>query len=512
MSARNAEKGGKLDPTEGRDLAVLALRRQSEHNYVRDVLSDIAAAAKTPPEHISFALELAMGVMRHRLTLTRLIRELLTGSWQSLPPDIRHILLVGAYQLLYLDSIPDYAAINEARRPGPPQRLQRAEQGRSTASCGIAQRHIVERVGVGRIPSRPAGRSVPATTGATILDIDLLADRKQDLVGYLSIATSLPTEIVTRWIRNFGKEQAEQMCWASQWRPPVVLRPNSLKTDGPGLLRVLTEENIAAELDKTSDSVFVAGAGGITNWKAFENGLCQVQDVTAQQAVIAADPKPDQVVLDLAAGAGTKSTQAAERMKNRGLVLAHDVAAARLNRIASNAARLGISIVQVVLPDQLQTVLDEHEPNVILVDVPCSNSGVFARRPEAKYRHSPQSLASLKKQQIALLRSAMDMGVDCGRPHRLQHLQRRTRRGRAGDPGGPDGPVRVDSPGRPSLSAEFRRPDHQLARRRVRGGDRVNRQILMAGCIAESVGSARSGVVIPNPPRHAGKSITRRWG
>jgi 16S rRNA (cytosine967-C5)-methyltransferase len=412
MSVPKAEKGGRLDPTEGRDLAVLALRRESEQNYVRDVLSDIAGAARTAPEQVSFALELAMGVMRHRLTLTRLVRELLTGSWQSLPPDIRHVLLVGVYQLLYLDAVPDYAAINEAvgqaRRSGF-NALNKVVNG----VLRNAQRHIVERTTWSTdLPGRRALRS--SYDRATVLDIDLLADRGQDLVGYLSIATSLPTEIVTRWIRTFGKEQAEPMCWASQWRPPVVLRPNSLKTDGPGLLRALTQEDIAAELDKTSGAVFVVGAGGITHWKAFESGLCQVQDVTAQQAVIAADPKPDEIVFDLAAGAGTKSTQAAERMKNRGLVLAHDVSTARLNRIASNAARLGISIVQVVLPDQLQAVLDEHEPDVILVDVPCSNSGVFARRPEAKYRQNLRTLASLKNQQTAMLRSAMEMAADLG--------------------------------------------------------------------------------------------------
>ena len=236
----------------------------------------------------------------------------------------------------------------------------------------------------------------------------------EDLVGYLSIATSLPTEIVTRWIRTFGKEQAEQMCWASQWRPPVVLRPNRLKTDGEKLLAALKEESIEAELDKESDSVFVAGAGGITHWKAFRDGLCQVQDVTAQQAVIAAELRPGQIVLDLAAGAGTKSTQAAELLKNHGLVIAHDVATDRLDRIAANAARLGIEIIEIVRPEGLDAILADYDLDVILVDVPCSNTGVFARRPEAKYRQSPQSLASLKKQQIEILRRAMTLAAEAG--------------------------------------------------------------------------------------------------
>lgn len=412
MSVPNAEKGGRLDPTDGRDLAVLALRRQSERDYVRDTLNAAAAAAKTPPEHISLALELAMGVMRHRLTLARMVRDLLTGSWQALPADIRHILLLGTYQLMYLDTIPDYAAINEAVA-----QAKRSGFGTLGKVVNGVLRNVQRRI-VGRevwSDALPLRRAVRYEYGrACMLSIDLMVDRKEDLVGYLSIATSLPTEIITRWIHTFGKEQAEQMCWASQWRPPVVLRPNPLRTTGAKLLAALTAEGIPAELDTASDSVFTSSAGGITHWKAFLDGLCQVQDVTAQQAIIAAQPRPDQTILDLAAGAGTKSTQAAELMKNRGLVLAHDIATARLDRIAGNAARLGIQIIQVVSPDQFDAVLAEQKPDVILVDVPCSNTGVFARRPEAKYRHNPQSLTSLKKQQVSLLRRAMDLAVDSG--------------------------------------------------------------------------------------------------
>ncbi len=400
-----------MDPTNGRDLAVLALHRQSEHGYVRDTLNEIAADAKSPPERVSLALELAMGVMRHRLTLGRLVRHMLTGGWQTLPVDVRHILLVGAYQLLYLESVPEYAAVSEAVA-----QAKRAGHGRLAklvnAVLRSIQRHTVERTEWSA--TLPLRRAIRYEYGkAAVLDFDLLPDRQEDRVGYLSIATSLPTEIVTRWLRAFGKEQTEPMGWASQWRPPVVLRPNRLRTDGAGLLAALAQEGIAAERDVSSDSVFVAGAGGITSWKAFEAGLCQVQDVTAQQAVIAARLEPGHVVLDLAAGSGTKSTQAAERMRNQGLVLAHDVSAARLDRLAGNAARLGIRIVRVVEPAQLETVLAEHEPDVIL-DVPCSNSGVFARRPEAKYRLSERSLASLKEQQLALLRRALAIGAEAG--------------------------------------------------------------------------------------------------
>lgn len=408
MTHKNPQR---LNPLDGRDLAVLALgRSQAERDYVRDVLTEIAGRAQTPAEQVSLGLELAMGVMRHRLLLARLVRSLLSGNWDDLPSDVRHILLVGAYQLIYLETIPAYAAIDEAVN----QSRRSGKQGFAKLINAILrniQRHLKERVDWSK--DLPAPQALRFDYGrAWLMDMDFLADPTQDLVTYLSIATSMPTEIISRWIDAHGRQQAIEACWASQWRPAVVLRPNRLKTDGPGLLAALTAEGIAAEYDASSESVFTATVGSVMHSKAFHEGLCQVQDTTAQQAVRKAEVRPGMTVLDLTAGVGTKATQAAEWMANKGRVLAHDISQVRLDKIAGNCQRLGITIVETVKPAELEGVLDELEKiDVILVDAPCSNTGVFARRPEAKYRLTLKSLASLHRQQVELLERAVSLAA-----------------------------------------------------------------------------------------------------
>jgi len=404
-------KAGKLglDARDGRDLAVIALTRgQAERRYVRDVLDEVATAAGTEPDQHAFGLELAMGVMRHRLTLARLLRCVLTGELETLPPEIRHILLVGAYQLIWLERVPPYAAVSEAVRQAKCAAKVRLAKLVNAVLRNI-QRHLLERVEwSGTLPKRRAIRY--EYDKAWLLDFDLFADPEQDPVGYLSVATSLPTEMVTRWMRYLGLSRTERVCWASQWRPPLVLRPNRLKIGGRALMQMLQEEGVEAEYDGQTDSVFVPGGAPLGRLRAFREGYCQPQDVTAQQAVLAAEIEPGMAVLDLCAAPGTKSTQAAEVMENRGIVVACDVSHEKLNKIIENCRRLGIAIVRPVTVEQLDEVAREVGPfDVILVDAPCSNTGVLARRPEAKYRFSLTSVKELARQQVQLLAKAIDL-------------------------------------------------------------------------------------------------------
>jgi 16S rRNA (cytosine967-C5)-methyltransferase len=120
--------------------------------------------------------------------------------------------------------------------------------------------------------------------------------------------------------------------------------------------------------------------------------------------------KPGAVVIDLCAGLGTKATQAAECIQNQGLVLAADTDAAKLERLRANGSRLGLTCVETVLVDEL----DKRTPELpridaILIDVPCSNTGVLARRPEARYRFSEPGLAELSRIQGDLLKKAVQL-------------------------------------------------------------------------------------------------------
>jgi len=150
-----------------------------------------------------------------------------------------------------------------------------------------------------------------------------------------------------------------------------------------------------------------AGIGTVLKLPAFAEGLFQPQDVTAMQPVRALDLKPGGTLIDLCAGLGTKATQAAERMNDRGIVLAGDTDAAKLYRLQDNCNRLGIQSVRTVTADEIHTAASEIERiDAILVDAPCSNSGVYARRPEARYRFHERSLQGLVGIQTELLEQA----------------------------------------------------------------------------------------------------------
>jgi 16S rRNA (cytosine967-C5)-methyltransferase len=141
------------------------------------------------------------------------------------------------------------------------------------------------------------------------------------------------------------------------------------------------------------------------------DGLCQPQDCASQIAVNLSPPRPGEFVIDLCAGVGTKSTQAAELMKNEGIVLATDIDERKLANVVEGAARLGLSIVQTTSLDALDSALARvgRPLDVIVVDAPCTNTGVLARRPEARYRASQKTLASLVKIQCELLDSAASL-------------------------------------------------------------------------------------------------------
>jgi len=169
----------------------------------------------------------------------------------------------------------------------------------------------------------------------------------------------------------------------------------------------LRAQGVTIEPDPDREVVFVLQGPPVRQIPAFQQGLCQPQDPTAMTVVRLADPKPGQTIIDMCAAPGTKATLAAEYMGNQGIVLASDQTAEKLRLIEANCQRLGIHIVQTVQVDALASAasrLDRIE--TVLVDAPCSNSGVLARRPEARYRIDENALQRLAAAQIELLRRA----------------------------------------------------------------------------------------------------------
>lgn len=361
-------------------------------------------------EDVGLASELVWGVVRHRLTLEAVLQFVVTAKWERLSPTMQHVLLVAAYQLLCLDGVPAFAVIHEAVEQA------KREGGRPAGGFVNAALRTLQRRLIGR------GQSAPGDDPRTCVRIGpqrtcrfdgpVLPDPTADRILYLSVATSHPTFLVERWTRAFGPAAAESLCRIGTCRPAAVLRPNRLRTDAAALAARLATEGCEVEVvgDEAVVLINPPAVGPILAGSSFREGLFQPQDITAMHAVRLADPKPGAVVLDLCAGFGTKATQAAERMRDQGVVLASDSDSRKLKSLQRNCQRLGLTCVRPIAVDALDAaVAAEPRLDVILIDVPCSNTGVLARRPEARYRVSRRSLAALATAQRSLLERAASL-------------------------------------------------------------------------------------------------------
>jgi 16S rRNA (cytosine967-C5)-methyltransferase len=442
-------------------VAVLADSRAGRRTAKRS-LDELIGRYRIVPADVGLANELVSGVMRHRLTLEAVLRPATDGRWDRVSSTLQHILLVAAYQLMWLDAVPAFAAVNEAVEQAKREGGRRAA-GFVNAVLRFVQRHLVARDE--REPARNPRCCVPIGPNRYCrFDLPALPDPVAEPAGFLAAATSHPEVLVNRWIRAFGREQAEAVCIAGTRRPPLVLRPNLLRTDAAKLAERLKAEGCDAQVvplggagssprldkgglggveagvvndparapcadrgagevaprasDRAGHAVVVVlsaspSPGPVSNLAAFREGLFQPQDITAMQPVRASAIEAGSTVVDLCAGYGTKATQAAEQMGDRGLVIASDTVPDKLAALAENCRRLGITCVRTVAPQELAAVVaSQKRLDVILVDVPCSNTGVLARRPEARYRFALPGLRPLTATQAELLRR----GAELARP------------------------------------------------------------------------------------------------
>ncbi len=382
-------------------LAVLADLREGRRTS-RASLESLIDGGRLPPGERGLATELVLGVVRHRLTLARVIGGLAAHGWQRINRRLQHILQLGAYQLIWLDGIPPFAAVAEAVEQAKAEGGVRA--GRFVnAVLRQLQREIEQR----RVPAGQCDprRAIPVDAAwCCQFSREVLPDPDHQPIDYLAAATSHPDWLVARWIGAFGPAVARQVCMAGICRPTTVLRPNGLRTDAAQLVAGLHGEGIEAQLHTDEGVVTVAPGVPLVQTRAFAEGLFQTQDRTAMDVVRAMAPEPGQVVVDLCAGPGTKTTHVAELMRDTGCVLASDKDGERLAQVEENCGRLGLTCVRTVMPERLEQAVRELERvDWILVDAPCSNTGVLARRPEARYRASRRSLEALANLQSALL-------------------------------------------------------------------------------------------------------------
>jgi 16S rRNA (cytosine967-C5)-methyltransferase len=384
-----------------RDIAVEALRDRGGN--VTAHLDRLIGQSVLSPADRSLARELALGVLRRRETLRTVIRAFLRQPNHTMPGPVNEILLLGAYQILFLERIPDFAAVNEAV-----EQADRFHHRRQQGFVNGLLRSITREIGpVETGPFVPAGDVLPMTPDSwRRLKRPIFADPQRMPQRYIADAFSLPIDLAEKWHAQFGMKTTINLAFHANSRAPMILRVNTLKTTVAKAIESLAASGLEAQPHANGLSIVARDGVNMLAGDEFKAGLLQPQDPTATQVSLALDPRPGMNVLDFCAAPGTKTTHIAELMADKGSITALDVSEDKRLRITENARRMGIGIIN-VMPSEAAGGLEIGSFDRVLVDVPCSNTGVLARRPEARWRFDLRSLNQVAADQRTLASMAV---------------------------------------------------------------------------------------------------------
>lgn len=322
-----------------------------------------------------FAMELALGVCRRHLFLEYFIKTL-TKKMPSV--EVRTILEMGLFQMFFMD-VPDHAAINTSV-----DLARAASLGEGAARLTNAVLRSARRSGLPQLPAQRVRR--------------------------VSVENSVPEWIVRRWFDVYGGDRAEALAKASLERPVEWIRVNLQKTSAPVLAQRLGLTGASILYDRFIELPRDVSVKTLLAIPEFVNGEFSFQNPSAYEVVKLLDAKPGQKVWDACAAPGGKSALMAE-MDASLEILASDCNANRLEKMQDLMVRLGLNNVHVEHLDALDIASNPNFDPVrkfdrILLDVPCSNMGVVARRPESVYRLTPESVKELAELQFRILESA----------------------------------------------------------------------------------------------------------
>lgn len=356
--------------------------------------------------------ELAYGMLRRRGSLDHALAAFSSLPLRKIQPRVLEILRLGAYQLLFLDKIPPSAAVNEAVR------IAKSVSSKGAAGFvnGCLRSLARAIVAKGEEPGDDPRNALPLGDGGYCLfDRPLLPSPTRSLAGYLAAAHSLPLWLVRRWLRHYGEGTARELCESANATPPIVLRVNRLRTTQQALVDELIAGGRWAR-PEGSGHVIVGHSGALADLRALRDGACTVQGIAASAAAPLLDPQPGERILDVCSAPGSKACQLAELASDQAAVVALDFSPRRQRQTRENAQRLGLRSVRPVVADGLACERLFREPfDGVLVDVPCSNTGVLARRVESRWRLTEGRLGKLAELQWRLLAAAAQVVRPGGR-------------------------------------------------------------------------------------------------
>jgi 16S rRNA (cytosine967-C5)-methyltransferase len=345
------------------------------------------------------ATHLVYGVLRRRASLDALLRPLIARPPHRVEPLLWDILRLGTFQLALLTHIPPHAALYETVELAAVFGLARAKGFTNGVLRAVSQ------VLTPDIVAAPAADAFPVQAGQyRRLARPVLPDPATNPVEYVAAGLSLPRWLATRWLNRSGWDESLRLGFWFAGPAPLWLRCNVLRTDRAACLSAFATAGIAVEPGEHPQAIRLTEHAAIAELPGYEQGWFTVQDQSAMQVASALAPAPGSRVLDLCSAPGGKTTHLAELMGNQGHILACDVDGRRLQTVTELGERLGVTIIE---PKRLNAKRNEEPPrgpfDAILIDVPCSNTGVLGRRPEVRWRLKPEDFRRLVPLQTKLL-------------------------------------------------------------------------------------------------------------
>ena len=345
--------------------------------------SNVALAQKLREKKFSdldrkFCTELVYGTIKAGASLDWKISKYLSRPLAKVDEKILAVLRVGFYQIFFLDRVPSSAAVNES-----------VELSKKFCSLG-------------------ASKFINAVLRSAVREPHKSDFPLEDDVKSLALRNFHPAWLVKLFAEEFGLDATKKILDFDNTEPPLCLRVNFLKTTREKILAALKKFGAQAEPSTFApEGIICRGHGALDKFQLLSDGLCQVQDESSMTAARLLNPQAGDFVIDCCAAPGGKATHLAELMQNRGRIVAADIYETKLEHIKSNAARLGIKIIEPLLIDAREIGEKFFEQaDKVLVDAPCSGLGVLRRKADLRWKKNLDELKNLPALQEKILSSA----------------------------------------------------------------------------------------------------------
>ena len=343
----------------------------TDKSYSNILLDKTLSEIECSPQEKKFISALFYGVIERMITLDAVINKFSKVKTNKLDVDVLIILRMGIYQLLYMDSVPDSAAVNES--------VKLAKKCKNPSLSGFV--NGVLRSFIRSDKELPVGKTETEK---------------------LSVLYSCPEWLVDKWISEYGKEITNSMLESSIGKAPVTIRLNTLKAKASEIITLLESDGFKLEETFLENCYRISGGVAVENSKAYKLGLFYVQDISSQLCSLSLDACEGETVIDVCAAPGGKTFTTAIKMNNKGSVYSLDLHENRVKLIKDGAERLGLT--NVITMANNAKVFNDNLPMAdrVLCDVPCSGLGVIRRKPEIKYKN-PEDFERLSEIQYEIL-------------------------------------------------------------------------------------------------------------